>query len=129
MSLVSSENPYASEAEQRWPDNFAQSQARMAKLSPTERGDVIEAGNQITRELAQAFNGEMAADSPDVQELIDRHYLWVCNFWTPQRDSYIGLGQMYVDDPRFTAHYNEFAVGLAPFIRDAILRYATLNLA
>ena len=122
------QNPYAYEAEQRWPDNFAESQKRMGKLSPQQRGDVIEAGNEITRQLAALFKSEAAADSPEVQEQIDRHYNWVCNFWTPQRESYIGLGEMYVADARFTAHYNEFAVGLAPFIRDAILHYATSNL-
>jgi DNA-binding transcriptional MerR regulator len=122
------QNPYAYEAEQRWPDNFAESQKRMGKLSPQQRGDVIEVGNEITRQLAALFKSEAAADSPEVQEQIDRHYNWVCNFWTPQRESYIGLGEMYVADARFTAHYNEFAVGLAPFIRDAILRYAASNL-
>ena len=123
------ENKFAYEAEQRWPDNFAQSEARLSKLSPSQRGDLIEAGNEITRQLAELFKSEAAADSPKVQEKIDRHYNWVCNFWTPQRESYIGLGEMYVADARFTAHYNEFAVGLATFIRDAILHYATSNLA
>jgi DNA-binding transcriptional MerR regulator len=122
------QNPYAYEAEQRWPDNFAESQKRMGKLSPQQRGDVIEAGNQVTREIAVLFNAKAAADSPQVQELIHRHFDWVCNFWTPQKDSYIGSGQMYVDDARFTAHYDGFAVGLAPFIRDAIHHYASLNL-
>jgi hypothetical protein len=123
------QDPYAYEAEQRWPDNFAKSQKRMGKLSPQQRGDLIEAGNEITRQLAGLFKSEAAADSPEVQEQIDGHYNCVCNFWTPQRESYIGLGEMYVADARFTAHYNEFAVGLAPFIRDAILHYATSNLA
>jgi len=122
-------DPYAEEAQQRWPDTYAESQRRIGKMSARERGDVLESGNQITRELAVLFNAKVAADAPEVQELIRRHYDWVCNFWTPEHDSYIGLGQMYVDDARFTAHYNEFAVGLAPFIRDAILHYASSRLA
>ncbi len=122
------ENQYQAEAQQRWPDTFAQSQARLGKLSPIERGQLIEDGNQITRELASMFNAKVAADAPEVQEQIDRHYKWVCNFWTPEHDSYIALGQMYLDDERFTAHYDEFAPGLASFIRDAILRYASSNL-
>jgi MerR family transcriptional regulator, thiopeptide resistance regulator len=123
------ENAYGSEAQQRWPDNFAQSEARLGKLSATERGQLIEDGNQISRELAEQLKAKVAADAPEVQELINRHYRWVCNFWTPERDSYIALGQMYLDDERFTAHYDEFAPGLAFFIRDAILRYASSNLA
>ena len=121
-------NQYESEAQQRWPDTFAQSQARIGKLSPVERGQLIEDGNQITRELVSLFNAKVAADAPEVQGQIDRHFKWVCNFWTPAHDSYIALGQMYLDDERFTAHYDEFAPGLASFIRDAILRYASSNL-
>jgi MerR family transcriptional regulator, thiopeptide resistance regulator len=30
------------------------------------------------------------------------------------------LGDMYVADPRFTAHYDEQAPGLARYVRDAI---------
>ncbi len=31
-----------------------------------------------------------------------------------------GLGEMYVADPRFTAHYEERAEGLAQYVCDAI---------
>jgi hypothetical protein len=33
---------------------------------------------------------------------------------------YRGLGQMYVDAPRFTATYDKVRPGLAVFIRDAM---------
>ena len=33
---------------------------------------------------------------------------------------YRGLGQMYVDDPRFTATYDKVRPGLAVFMRDAM---------
>jgi hypothetical protein len=122
------ENKFAYEAEQRWPDNFAQSEARLSKLSPSQRGDLIETGNEITRRLANLLIAGVAADSLEVQEEIALHYEWVCNFWTPMRESYIGLGEMYVEDARFTAHYDEFAVGLAPFLRDAMQVYAVTKL-
>jgi MerR family transcriptional regulator, thiopeptide resistance regulator len=35
---------------------------------------------------------------------------------------------MYVDDPRFTATYDAFAPGLAPYLRDAMAVFATANL-
>jgi hypothetical protein len=37
---------------------------------------------------------------------------------------YKGLGQLYVDDPRFTAYYEKFATGLAQYMRDAMVFYA-----
>ena len=50
-------------------------------------------------------------------------------FWTPNRESYTGLGRMYVDNARFTATYDAFAAGLAPYLRDAIAVFAAANLA
>jgi MerR family transcriptional regulator, thiopeptide resistance regulator len=35
-----------------------------------------------------------------------------------------GLGEMYVADPRFTAHYEQQAPGLAQYVRDALVANA-----
>jgi DNA-binding transcriptional MerR regulator len=121
-------DPYAQEAEQRWPDDYAKSQERVSKLTSGQQEAVMEEHGEIARGLASLLKSEVAADSPEVQELIDRHYKWVCNFWTPDSSAYQALGQMYVDDPRFTATYDAFAVGLAVFIRDAIRIYSSSNL-
>lgn len=123
------ENPYAEEAQQRWPDTYAQSQARIAKLPKEEQKRIFEQHGEIARGLGDLLKSGAAADSVPVQELIDRHYKWICNFWTPDAKSYSALGQMYVDDERFTATYESFAPGLALFIRDAILHHAASNLA
>ena len=37
---------------------------------------------------------------------IAEHYRWVCNFWTPNRESYTGLGQLYVDSPDFKVKFD-----------------------
>jgi len=59
-----------------------------------------------------------------VQALVARHHAHVEVFWTPSPEAYAGLGQMYVDDERFTATYDAFAPGLAPYLRDAMAIYA-----
>jgi hypothetical protein len=45
----------------------------------------------------------------------------------PTREYFIGLGEMYVDDPRFSMHYG----GAAPaaFVRDAMRAYAERELS
>ena len=35
-----------------------------------------------------------------------------------------GLARMYVEDPRFTAHYEQLAEGLATYVHDAIVASA-----
>lgn len=59
------------------------------------------------------------------QRAADLHRQWLMFTWdsyTPE--AHAGLAQMYVDDPRFTAHYDRLQPGLAVFLRDAVLIYA-----
>lgn len=82
----------------------------------------------VAQALAQAGVSGAAPDADDAQALVARHYRWVSAFWTPDRETYVNLGQMYVDDPRFAATYDKHAEGSATFIRDAMAVYAERNL-
>jgi hypothetical protein len=53
----------------------------------------------------------------------------VCRFWTPDRESYPGLGRLYVDDPRFRDNYEQVRPGLAEYLRDAMAAYAVARLS
>ena len=78
--------------------------------------------------MAAQFLAGAPVEDAEVQRLIGQHYSWVAAFWSPNREAYIGLGEMYVADPRFTATYDGFAPGLAPFMRDAMRVWAEANL-
>lgn len=121
-------NEYAEEAQQRWPGQYAESQRRLRAMSKPEQQALFEAGNQTHRELAAQFLAGAPVEDAEVQRLIGQHYSWVAAFWSPNREAYIGLGEMYVADPRFTATYDGFAPGLAPFMRDAMRVWAEANL-
>lgn len=84
-------------------------------------------GDQWWRELGdqgqQAFRAEEAAiragltaaheagldpASAEVQDWVRRHHEWVAAAWganAPSGEAYLGLGDMYVADPRFAKHY------------------------
>jgi len=79
-----------------------------------------------------------------VQEVVARHHRWVCLSWTPDAEAYVGLGELYVDDERFTAFYDGSALGsasgntpsgtpprkgLAAYLRDAMAVHARQTLA
>ena len=53
--------------------------------------------NSICAELAKLKEKHFPCSSPEVQTIIRRHCLWLKDFWTPNRQSYIGLGQLYVE--------------------------------
>lgn len=53
--------------------------------------------DEICKDLAGLMTKHFKADSADVQKLIRRHFEWLKNYWTPNKESYIGLGQGYTD--------------------------------
>lgn len=115
---------YDDEARERWPEEFDQSR----RASATMTADDIE---RLQRELTAAMIRMaefMAAGTPvgdpAVQAEIHTQYQGICRMWTPNRDAYTCLGQMYVDDERFAVHYEKIAEGLAAYQRDAMVVYA-----
>jgi len=65
-----------------------------------------------------------APNSSVALDVMAEHYAEVAKFWTPNRASYTGLGQTYVDSPEFKARYEAKAAGLAEYLRDATAAYA-----
>lgn len=64
----------------------------------------------------------------EVLDVLDGHYQWVCGMWTPDRESYPGLGQVYAGDPRFREKFDRTDPRLAEFLRDAMAAYAQARL-
>jgi DNA-binding transcriptional MerR regulator len=116
---------YREEARQRWgqTEAYQESERRTARYSKAD-WDVIKAeSEEITRVIA-ALSERDPAD-PEVQRWIARHHGQINQrFYTCPPEIYRGLGDMYVDDPRFTAVYDSVKPGLARFMRDAMHVYA-----
>jgi MerR family transcriptional regulator, thiopeptide resistance regulator len=51
----------------------------------------------ICTELVGLMQRGLAGDSPEVQQVIRRHYEWLKQYWTPTQESYAGHSQMIVD--------------------------------
>lgn len=52
--------------------------------------------NQICKDLAKQRENQAAASSSEVQKIIHRHHEWLKGYWTPDRTSYINLGEQYM---------------------------------
>jgi hypothetical protein len=79
--------------------------------------------------MAELMVAGSPPDHPNTLAEVDAHYRGVCQFWTPTAAAYKGLGQTYIDDPRFKSAYDEIAVGLAEYQRDAMAAYADTRLS
>ena len=117
-------DPYAAEARDRYGEEAVESQRRAAGWDDATAGRIQAEGDAVQRDMAAALRAGTAVDDPAVQGIVARHHAWTCHFWTPGRDAYIGLGQLYVDDERFTATIDAQAPGLAGYLRDAMAVYA-----
>jgi DNA-binding transcriptional MerR regulator len=65
----------------------------------------------------------------EVLDVLDGHYRWLSGYWTPNRESYTGLGDLYADDPRFRANFDKTDPRLAEFMREAMAAYAQARLS
>ncbi|MEC0244180.1 MerR family transcriptional regulator [Paenibacillus dokdonensis] len=118
-----SSNPYEQEARERWGDQAVDdSNDRLNKMSPKEQGQLGEEMNAIYRKLAQLRYGSPASD--EAQQAIGEWFQMLNRMGNYSLEAFKGLGQMYVDDKRFTRNIDQFGEGLAAFMRDAMAEYA-----
>ncbi|MGC4108022.1 MAG: MerR family transcriptional regulator [Thermomicrobiales bacterium] len=126
------ENPYEDEARERWGnDAIDRSNAAWAALGGDRQKAHIAESEVIERDLAALMQAGVPVEDARVQAVIKRHFRWMSLFWTPNAESYACVGQMYVDDPRFTAHYDGAdgsRAGLAVYLRDGMAVYARESL-
>jgi len=120
---------YAKEVAERWPEEYVASNLKLTSMSKEDQQKLFNLGSENIKDVADAFLLQKPAESKEVQDLIKIHYNWVSVFWLPTKDAYIGLGQMYVSDPRFTQNYDKHAPGCAEFMAKAMQIYAEQNLS
>ena len=120
---------YKEEAKKRWGDTTAwkQSQERTKKWTDEDYKRIAKEGENWTKKLAELRDKGFVPQSPEIQEMVSQHYNGLRTFYEPNFEMYKGLGQLYVDDPRFNTYYDRFGEGLAVFLRDAMLIFIERN--
>lgn len=80
---------------------------------------------RISSRIAELFASGVPDNDHRTQQAIHEHYKWLCNFWTPDRESYIRLGRLYVSHPKFRRRIErKKPAGMAAYMRDAMTAYA-----
>ncbi|MEU1228041.1 MerR family transcriptional regulator [Streptomyces sp. NPDC005828] len=120
---------YEEEVTERWGrDAYEKGDRWWRSLTDAQKKAFMDEQAGIAREFGRAAREGLAADSDEVQAIAWRQVAWLSTTTTPSREYLIGLGQMYVDDPRFTANYDKHGEGTAILVRDAMKVYAERNL-
>ncbi|MFE7845425.1 MerR family transcriptional regulator [Microbacterium sp. NPDC057407] len=130
---------YKDEVEQRWGAKaYADGDRWWRSMSADEKAAWQKRVSDLGRDWVAAAESGVAPDSVEAQRLAERHVAWLTGIpGTPAAEPggdvkayVIGLGDMYVDDPRFGANYATSAGGTAgaAFVRDALRIYAEAHL-
>ncbi|OAX50941.1 MerR family transcriptional regulator [Paenibacillus sp. AD87] len=121
-----SHNPYEQEARERWGDQAVdQANQKLQNQSPGEQKALSDQMNSIYTRLAAIRHTD--PNSAEAQAGISEWYSYLNNMGNYSPEVFRGLGQMYVDDERFTRNIDQFGEGLAVFMRDAMAVFADRN--
>ncbi|WP_164234211.1 MerR family transcriptional regulator [Microbacterium hydrocarbonoxydans] len=130
---------YREEVEQRWGKKaYADSDRWWRGMTDAERADWQQTVSDLGRDWIAAAESGIDPASAEAQDIARRHVGWLTGIpGTPAavpggdvKAYVLGLGEMYVADPRFGANYATSAGGTqgAEFVRDALRIYAEANL-
>ncbi|WP_431074472.1 MerR family transcriptional regulator [Microbacterium phyllosphaerae] len=130
---------YREEVEQRWGrKTYADSDRWWRGMTDAERAEWQQRVSDLGRDWIAAAESGVDPASAEAQDVARRHVEWLTGIpgtpaAAPDGDvkAYVlGLGEMYVADPRFGANYATSAGGThgAEFVRDALRVYADRNL-
>lgn len=120
---------YKDEVIERWGrDAYASGDRWWRSLTDAEKRGFQQQQLDIATDFGKAMLAGQDPTSDEVQAITQRQFEWLSITTNPTRQYFIGLGEMYVNDPRFTANYDTHGVGTAEFIRDAMKVYAERHL-
>ena len=86
-------------------------------------------GEALNLELAQAIKDNLKPEDEKVQNLVQRHHTWIKHFWTPTKESYTGLAQMYLEHPDYRAFYHRYHPDLVDYLVEAMRIFANRELS
>lgn len=114
-----SRNPYESEARERWGNEAVDKSNKKLKEMDTKAAE--EKFDEIFTNLAAVRH--LDPDSVEAEEHIQKWYDFLNEMGEYSLEMFKGLGDMYVDDERFTKNINKYGEGLAEFMQQAMTAY------
>lgn len=78
---------------------------------------------EICKELTKLLDKECIPYSKEVQNAIQKHYMWLKNFWTPTKETYTAHGELILDTDLRKA-YEVYHARLPEFLVEGIRVFA-----
>jgi len=121
--LTENEEMYGNEIREKYGEDVVQkSNEKWLNMSDKDFTAMNALQDKILEKLKQAVIENLPAESETGLEIAELHKQWLSYTWAKyNEDAHYGLVQMYIDDTRFTAYYDNNAIdGAALFLRNAV---------
>lgn len=105
-------------------DLVSESKRRVKGWKKEDWEAVNRESDELHKQLAEAIKKGFEPTSTEVQSLIRKHFQWIHRFYTPTKDVYIGLGQLYVEHADFRKLYDSYHPQLAEFMAKAMKEFS-----
>jgi hypothetical protein len=114
---------YEEEARRRWGDTeaYEESARRTRNHSKEDRARIEAESEAVEARMAELMKAGAPADGDEATAMAEEARLHIDRWYYPcSRKMHAGLAEMYTADPRFRAHYDDRAAGLADYVATAI---------
>lgn len=121
---------HEAEARERWGDTdaYQDSARRTGGYTKQDWEQMGRENDEINTAFIALMDGGVPAASIEAMAVAERHRAHISKwFYDCTPEIHAGLGQMYVEDPRFTENIDRPAPGLAQYLSDAIAANAASN--
>ena len=108
----------------RSPEQFAESQERLSKLSKSEAINFQQLGDWVNENLINCMAQGFEPSDTETQKVITQHFLWANTVWNLDKQSYLELAEMYLHEPRYQGFYERMNPGLGEFLAAGMKSYA-----
>ncbi len=105
------------------PANVNESIKRWNGYSEAQRQTILDEGSAIYSEIVAAIEAGSSSTDEAVQALLARWHEHIRHFYEPTLEILRGLGDLYNDDERFKANFDQMHPDLATFMRSGINHY------
>lgn len=114
---------YSEEAKEKYGKEMVENvEKKVAGYSTEDWSGIQSKTDEIYKRLVAGM--DKGPEAPEVQQAIaDWRQFITDHYYDCTLDIFRGLGDLYVDDPRFTKNIDKYQQGLAAFFREAIYFY------
>ncbi|WNF21137.1 MerR family transcriptional regulator [Mesobacillus jeotgali] len=114
---------YSEEAKERYGKEAVEKvEKKTAGYTADDWGNIQSKTDEIYRRLIAGM--DQGPEAPEVQQAVaDWRQFITDHYYECTLEIYRGLGNLYVDDPRFTKNIDKYQLGLAAFFKEAIHVY------